>query len=126
MTVHEQIEYHCPDCGSITPIMPGIMACFGCKKPLTLIAINAPTCDKVGCEARATHQAEVVLYAAVARVHPPAVGTLGIRVCEAHATKEAARELLSDEGKRQIERGFTQAGRAKPDWKRSFIRWKKL
>lgn len=33
----EQIEYHCPDCGSITPIMLGVTKCFGCGKPLLII-----------------------------------------------------------------------------------------
>lgn len=37
----EQIEYHCPDCGSITPIMIGITKCFGCGKPLLIIAQKA-------------------------------------------------------------------------------------
>jgi hypothetical protein len=33
-----QIEYHC-ECGSITPILPGIVACLGCGKELEIIAV---------------------------------------------------------------------------------------
>lgn len=45
-----QIEYHCPDCGSITPIVPGMDVCLGCKKALLIIAVeHTPevcTCEK--------------------------------------------------------------------------------
>lgn len=81
------------------------------------------TCDITGCDKPATHRAEIVIYAASAKPHQPAIGTMGIRVCAAHATDENARELLTEPGKRQIERGFTGIGRAKPDWSRSFARW---
>jgi hypothetical protein len=37
-----QIEYHCSDCGSITPIVPGIVACLGCNKPLLIVATTEP------------------------------------------------------------------------------------
>jgi acetone carboxylase gamma subunit len=36
-----QIEYHCPDCGSITPIVPGMTVCVGCQKPLLIVAVEA-------------------------------------------------------------------------------------
>lgn len=46
----QQIEYHCPDCGSITPIVPGMEVCLGCKKPLLVIAVSRP-CDCEKCVA---------------------------------------------------------------------------
>ena len=33
----QQIEYRCPNCKSITPIMVGVTKCLGCGKPLLLI-----------------------------------------------------------------------------------------
>jgi len=83
-------------------------------------------CGIKGCGARATHQAEIVVYAGVARLHAPAIGTMGIGVCAAHATEENARSLPSEPGKRQIEEGFRRIGRALPDWGRSFVRWREL
>jgi hypothetical protein len=38
-----QIEYHCDDCGSITPIFPNVRRCFGCGKQLLLVAVNGST-----------------------------------------------------------------------------------
>lgn len=35
-----QIEYHCPDCGSITPIMIGITTCLGCGAFLQVIQVG--------------------------------------------------------------------------------------
>lgn len=83
-------------------------------------------CNVTDCTNSATHQAEIVIYARVVYVHPPAVGTMGIRVCAAHADEEHARALLSEPGKRQIENGFRRIGRALPDWNRSFVRWTAL
>ncbi len=83
-------------------------------------------CDIAGCSEVATHRAEMVIYAASTRIHPPAIGTLGIFVCTVHATEENANTLLSEPGKRQIEESFVSAGRARPDWARSFVRWKEL
>lgn len=80
-------------------------------------------CDVRGCDAPATHRAEVVIYAAAPALHRPAIGYLGIRVCAAHADDEHAAALLSDAGKRQIEQEFAKAGRARPAWSRSFVRW---
>jgi hypothetical protein len=37
LSMNEQIEYHCPDCQSITPVMPGVTQCLGCGRLLTLI-----------------------------------------------------------------------------------------
>ena len=82
-------------------------------------------CGIKDCGALATHQAEIVVYASVARLHTPAIGTMGIGVCAAHATEENARALLDEPGKRKIEDGFRRIGRALPDWTRSFVRWSK-
>jgi hypothetical protein len=68
----------------------------------------------------------MVIYARVNYVHPPAIGTMGIQVCAAHATDDNAAALLSDQGKRMIEAKFAGIGRALPDWRRSFVRWRKL
>jgi hypothetical protein len=83
-------------------------------------------CCMTDCPNAATHRAELVIYAAVAQLHPPAIGTLEIGVCSDHATDENARSLLSEQGKTQIEAGFRGLGRALPDWKRSFVRWKEI
>lgn len=40
-----QIEYHCPDCGSITPLLMDIVACIGCGKPLEIIQVAADDDD---------------------------------------------------------------------------------
>lgn len=83
-------------------------------------------CDVTGCPNAATHQAELVIYGRSAKLHPPAIGTMGIQVCDEHADKEHADALLSEPGKRRIESGFAGIGRALPDWTRSFVRWRKL
>lgn len=35
----DQIEYHCPQCGSITPLMVGITECIGCGRLMPVIAV---------------------------------------------------------------------------------------
>lgn len=84
------------------------------------------TCSVKDCQNAPTHRAEIVIYAAVDKLHKPAIGYLPICTCDAHADAEHARALLADEGKHQIECGFMRAGYAKPDWKRSHIRWVRL
>lgn len=83
-------------------------------------------CNVTDCPNVASHQAEIVIYGQATKLHPPAVGTMGIQVCDQHADAEHAAALLSEPGKRQIESGFVRIGRVLPDWNRSFIRWKKL
>jgi hypothetical protein len=80
-------------------------------------------CNVTGCDAAPTHRAEIVIYAQTSRLHQPAIGYLPLCVCAAHADAEHARALLSEEGKQQIAAQFVRAGRAWPDWKRSFVRW---
>lgn len=80
----------------------------------------------VGCEAPATHTAELVTYAVGVPIHAPAIGHINVRVCDAHATNEEGQLLLSDDGKRAIELAFAAQGLTRPDWSRSYIRWKKL
>lgn len=82
-------------------------------------------CKVNGCPNIATHQAEIVIYGQSAKIHTPAIGPMGIGVCDEHATEEYAAALLSEPGKRQIESGFAGIGRALPDWNRSFVRWRK-
>lgn len=83
-------------------------------------------CAVKDCEAPPTHRAEIVIYAAVSYLHPPAIGAIGVRVCDAHADDKHARALLTDEGKRRLEAEFAKARRARPDWTRSYVRWVKL
>jgi len=35
-----QVEYNCPKCSSITPLLIGITSCLGCGDPLPVIAIG--------------------------------------------------------------------------------------
>lgn len=83
-------------------------------------------CNVTGCETPPAFRAEIVIFANVAKLHPPAIGFLPLCVCAAHADEAHAHALLSDAGKRQIEAGFRHSGYALPDWKRSFVRWKAL
>jgi 4-hydroxyphenylpyruvate dioxygenase-like putative hemolysin len=83
------------------------------------------TCDVRDCTSPATHRAELVIYAAVAHVHPPAIGQIGIQVCDAHADEGHARMLMSADMQRKTETSFARIGRARPDWSRSFVRWVK-
>lgn len=80
-------------------------------------------CDVKGCSQPITHRAEVVIYAGVAQLHPPAIAALGLFVCQGHATEELAGELLTPEGKAQLNALFAKAGKARPNWKSSFARW---
>ena len=83
-------------------------------------------CAVKDCDQPATHRAELVIYAAVIRLHPPAIGAIRLCVCQTHADEEHARALLTPEAQRQIAAGFAGIGRAKPDWSRSFVRWVRL
>jgi len=89
-------------------------------------AMSAQTCCVTDCAEPATHQAEFVIYAISGTVHPPAIVTLGLYVCPAHATEARAAELLVPEGKRRIEGLLQHLGKARPDWTRSFARWRTL
>lgn len=82
------------------------------------------SCQRASCTAPATHYAEILVYGKSQILHPPAVCTLGLFVCTAHATEATAREVLTDRGKQQLESVFRSAGKALPDWSRSFARWK--
>jgi hypothetical protein len=83
-------------------------------------------CDVKDCTSPATHRAELVIYARVAHVHPPAIGAIGIQVCAAHADEEHAGWLISEDMKQKTDANFARIGKAKPDWNRSFVRWVKL
>jgi len=50
-------------------------------------------CAAKDCGQPATHRAELVIYAAVARLHPPAIGAIQLCVCQTHADEEHARAL---------------------------------
>lgn len=80
-------------------------------------------CARRGCPNPATHRAELVIYAISTKIHPPSIGSLNLCVCQDHATEAEAKLLLHDPGKRQIEQALQSAGRALPDWTRSFARW---
>jgi len=80
-------------------------------------------CNVKGCDKPPTHRAEIVIYAQTDRLHTPAIGYLPLCVCTTHADDEHARALLSEEGKAQIAAGFAKAGKTRPDWTRSFVRW---
>lgn len=83
-------------------------------------------CSITGCDALATHRAEIVIYAKVAYLHTPSIGTMDLCVCDAHADETHARGVLTPEGKQRIAQNFAAAGYAAPDWTRSYVRWKRL
>ena len=88
--------------------------------------MSTSPCAHPACQSPATHRAELVVYAIGVTLHEPAIGHIGLYVCTAHATEETARTLLNDATKQQITQSFVERGRAKPDWRYSFVRWKAL
>lgn len=65
--------------------------------------------------------------------HPPVEATLGLTVCVLHGPLTALADVISDQGKRQIEAAIKARGREMPDWSTAeivlrpvdaaFIRW---
>ncbi len=78
-------------------------------------------CNRENCINNVTHKAKFLIYAATGDL--PAISYPDVFVCTEHAIKVNVNELLHDEGKRMIEDAFKSAGKAKPDWKRSFAKW---
>lgn len=83
-------------------------------------------CNVTDCPNAATYIADLVIYASVEYLHPPAHGTIGVCVCTEHATAERAAELLTADARQKTDIAFRQARRAAPDWNRSFVQWKEL
>ena len=109
------------------------------SKPEALLSRRQ--CSRENCTNNATRKAEFVLLAACRHGantgdvpspagsdqrptgRRPAKGLPDVFVCTEHAIKVNPNELLHDEGKKMIEDAFESAGKAKPDWERSFAKW---
>ena len=78
-------------------------------------------CNRKNCTNNRTHKLEFVLFVNTGDV--PAKGLPDVFVCTEHAIKVNPNELLHDIRKKMIEVAFEKAGKAKPDWERSFAKW---
>lgn len=68
-----------------------------------------------GCTRRSRWQVGLTMYGLVdGQRTVPVKATLGLRVCNEHKDDMTVDDLVTDEGWRQIERGFDSVGRLRP------------
>ncbi len=83
------------------------------------------TCGRKACAKTEapSKQPVILIWASPAKDHKPARMELRLPMCAPCAAETVAEDLLSDEGKAQIEAALDKLGRAAPDWSTAAIEW---
>lgn len=83
-------------------------------------------CNKAGCPNDTKYQIVILVYAPKDYGSQPAAGLMGLFVCEEHKETTKIEDVIDDNGWKQIEQSFIQAGKHPPERKLTKLQFREI